>query len=160
MVAFGIIACSMPEVFADYPQRHLLATSWALCFRKIYVYHIIIFVCLRSNYECKDTYFFYFSQIFFYLSQSVCEIFPCQCNHSMARCSRYASCHLFYYLLYIVGPAVLLALLFFNLTFIALGSSYIPTEHSIICMFRKHFENILPFSEIIFVFLQAYLLIL
>ena len=31
-------------------------------------------------------------------------------------------------LLYIVGPAVLLALLFFNLTFIALGSNYIPTE--------------------------------
>ena len=31
-------------------------------------------------------------------------------------------------LLYIVGSAVLLALLFFNLTFIALGSSYIPTE--------------------------------
>ena len=31
-------------------------------------------------------------------------------------------------LLYIVGPAVLLALLFFNLTFIALGGSYIPTE--------------------------------
>lgn len=31
-------------------------------------------------------------------------------------------------LLYIVGPAVLLALLFFNLTFIALVSSYIPTE--------------------------------
>ena len=31
-------------------------------------------------------------------------------------------------LLYIVGPAVLLALLFFNLTFIALGSSYITTE--------------------------------
>ena len=57
MIAFGIIACSMPEVFADYPQRHLLATSWALCFRKIYVYHIIIFVCLRSNYECKDTFF-------------------------------------------------------------------------------------------------------
>ena len=57
MVAFGIIACSMPEVFADYPQRHLLATSWALCFRKIYVYHIIIFVRLRSNYECKDTFF-------------------------------------------------------------------------------------------------------
>lgn len=44
MIAFGIIACSMPKVFADYPQRHLLATSWALCFRKIYVYHIIIFV--------------------------------------------------------------------------------------------------------------------
>ena len=54
----------------------------------------------------------------------------------------------------------MLALLFFNLTFIALGSSYIPTEYSIICMFRKHFENILPFSEIIFVLLQAYLLIL
>ena len=31
-------------------------------------------------------------------------------------------------LLYIVGPAVLRALLFFNLTFIALGSSYVPTE--------------------------------
>ena len=31
-------------------------------------------------------------------------------------------------LLYIVGTAELLALLFFNLTFIALGSSYIPTE--------------------------------
>lgn len=31
-------------------------------------------------------------------------------------------------LLYIVGPAELFALLFFNLTFIALGSSYIPTE--------------------------------
>ena len=31
-------------------------------------------------------------------------------------------------LLYIVGPAVLLALLFFNLTFISLGSNYIPTE--------------------------------
>ena len=31
-------------------------------------------------------------------------------------------------LLYIIGPAVLLALSFFNLTFIALGNSYIPTE--------------------------------
>ena len=31
-------------------------------------------------------------------------------------------------LLYIIGPAALLALLFFNLTFIALGSNYIPTE--------------------------------
>mgnify|MGYP002671859212 CR=1 FL=1 len=31
-------------------------------------------------------------------------------------------------LLYIIGPVVLFALLFFNLTFIALGSSYIPTE--------------------------------
>ena len=27
-------------------------------------------------------------------------------------------------------------------------------------MFRKHFENIVPFSEIIFVLLQAYLLII
>ena len=26
-------------------------------------------------------------------------------------------------------------------------------------MFRKHFENIVPFSEIIFVLLQAYLLV-
>ena len=64
MIAFGIIACSMPEVFADNPQRHLLATSWALCFRKIYVCHIIIFVCLRSNYECKDTSFFLFQPNF------------------------------------------------------------------------------------------------
>ena len=40
-------------------------------------------------------------------------------------------------LLYIVGPAVLLALLFFNLTFIALGSSYIPTEE----LLDKEAEN-------------------
>ena len=33
-------------------------------------------------------------------------------------------------------------------------------KYSIICMFRKHFENILPFFEIIFVLSQAYLLIL
>ena len=34
-------------------------------------------------------------------------------------------------------------------------------KYSIICMFRKNFENILPFFfEIIFVLLQAYLLIL
>ena len=33
-------------------------------------------------------------------------------------------------------------------------------KYSIICMFRKHFENILPLSEIIFVLMQAYLLIL
>ena len=32
-------------------------------------------------------------------------------------------------------------------------------EYSIICMFRKCFVNIVPFSEIIFVLLQAYLLI-
>lgn len=31
-------------------------------------------------------------------------------------------------LLFIVGPVALLALLFFNLTFVALGSNYIPTE--------------------------------
>lgn len=31
-------------------------------------------------------------------------------------------------LLYIIGPVVLLALLFFNVTFISLGSSYVPTE--------------------------------
>ncbi len=31
-------------------------------------------------------------------------------------------------LLFIVGPIALLALLFFNLTFVALGSNYIPTE--------------------------------
>ena len=98
MIAFGIIACSMPKVLADYPQRHLLATSWALCFRKIYVYHIIIFV-LDQIMNAKIRIFFCFSQIFFYLSQSVCEIFPCQCNHSLARSSRYASCHLFYYLI-------------------------------------------------------------
>lgn len=30
-------------------------------------------------------------------------------------------------------------------------------KYSIICMFRKHFEAIVPFSEIIFVLLQAYL---
>ena len=40
-------------------------------------------------------------------------------------------------LLYIVGPAVLLALLFFNLTFVALGSNYIPTEE----LLDKEAEN-------------------
>ncbi len=29
-------------------------------------------------------------------------------------------------------------------------------KYSIICMFRKYFEDIVPFSEIIFVLLQAY----
>ena len=33
------------------------------------------------------------------------------------------------------------------------------SEYSIICMFRKLSKNIVPFSEIIFVLLQAYLLI-
>ena len=46
-------------------------------------------------------------------------------------------------LLYIVGPAVLLALLFFNLTFIALGSSYIPTEE----LLYKEEESIKPNVE-------------
>ena len=46
-------------------------------------------------------------------------------------------------LLYIVGPAVLLALLFFNLTFIALGSSYIPTEE----LLYKEEESMKPNGE-------------
>ena len=46
-------------------------------------------------------------------------------------------------LLYIIGPAVLLALLFFNLTFIALGSSYIPTEE----LLYKEEESIKPNVE-------------
>ena len=46
----------------------------------------------------------------------------------MARSSRMPVAIFSTTLLYIVGPAVLLALLFFNLTFIALGNSYIPTE--------------------------------
>ena len=46
-------------------------------------------------------------------------------------------------LLYIVGPAVLLALLFFNLTFIALGNSYIPTEE----LLYKEEESIKPNVE-------------
>lgn len=33
-------------------------------------------------------------------------------------------------------------------------------KYPIICMFRKHFEAIVPFSEIIFVLLQVYLPIL
>lgn len=128
MVAFGIIACSMPEVFADYPQRHLLATSWALCFRKIYVYHIIIFVCLRSNYECKDTSFSVsakYSSIFRnrYVRYSRASVIILSLAVLAMPVAIFSTT-----LLYIVGPAVLLALLFFNLTFIALGSSYIPTE--------------------------------
>ena len=46
-------------------------------------------------------------------------------------------------LLYIVGPAILLALLFFNLTFIALGSSYIPTEE----LLYKEEESMKPNVE-------------
>ena len=46
-------------------------------------------------------------------------------------------------LLYIVGPAVLLALLFFNLTFIALGNSYIPTEE----LLYKEEESMKPNVE-------------
>lgn len=33
-------------------------------------------------------------------------------------------------------------------------------KNSIICLFCKHFEGFVPFSEIIFVLLQAYLLII
>ena len=33
-------------------------------------------------------------------------------------------------------------------------------KHLLICMFRKLFKNIFPFSEIIFLLLQAYSLIL
>ena len=40
-------------------------------------------------------------------------------------------------LLFIVGPVALLALLFFNLTFVALGSNYIPTEE----LLDKEVEN-------------------
>ena len=40
-------------------------------------------------------------------------------------------------LLFIIGPLVLFALLFFNLTFIALGGSYIPTEE----LLDKEVEN-------------------
>ena len=40
-------------------------------------------------------------------------------------------------LLFIIGPFVLLALLFFNLTFISLGSNYIPTEE----LLDKEVEN-------------------
>ena len=160
MVTFGIIACSMPEVFADYPQRHLLATNWALCFRKIYVYHIIFLFVWDQIMNAKIRIFSVsakFSSIFRnryvrYSRASVIILWLAVLAMPVAIFSTT--------LLYIVGPAVLLALLFFNLTFIALGSSYIPTEYSIICMFRKHFENILPFFEIIFVLLQAYLLIL
>ena len=40
-------------------------------------------------------------------------------------------------LLYIIGPIALFALLFFNLTFVALGSNYIPTEE----LLDKEAEN-------------------
>ena len=46
-------------------------------------------------------------------------------------------------LLYIVGPAVLFALLFFNLTFIALGSSYVPTEE----LLNKEEENLRTYEN-------------
>ena len=64
MIAFGIIACSMPKVLADYPQRHLLATSWALCFRKIYVCHIIIFVLFEIKLWMQRYVFFLFQPNF------------------------------------------------------------------------------------------------
>ena len=40
----------------------------------------------------------------------------------------YASCHLFYHLIIYSRTSRIASLLFFNLTFIALGNSYIPTE--------------------------------
>ena len=46
-------------------------------------------------------------------------------------------------LLYIVGPAVLLALMFFNHTFIALVSSYVPTEE----LLDKEEENQLTYEN-------------
>ena len=46
-------------------------------------------------------------------------------------------------LLYIVGPVVLFALLFFNLTFIALGSSYVPTEE----LLNKEEENLRTYEN-------------
>ena len=49
-------------------------------------------------------------------------------------------------LLYIVGPVVLFALLFFNLTFIALGSSYVPTEE----LLNKEEENLRTYENRIY----------
>lgn len=46
-------------------------------------------------------------------------------------------------LLFIVGPLALFALLFFNLTFIALGNSYIPTEE----LLYKEEESMKPNVE-------------
>ena len=126
----------MPEVFADYPQRHLLATSWALCFRKIYVYHIIIFV-LDQIMNAKIRIFSVsakFSSIFRnrYVRYSRASVIILSLAVLAMPVAIFSTT-----LLYIVGPAVLLALLFFNLTFIALGSSYIPTEE----LLDKEVEN-------------------
>ena len=48
---------------------------------------------------------------------------------------------------------------FFRSYFMIINERNNIAEYSIICMFRKCFVNIVPFSEIIFVLLQAYLLI-
>ena len=47
----------------------------------------------------------------------------------------------------------------FRSYFIIINERNKIAEYSMICMFRKCFVNIVPFSEIIFVLLQAYLLI-
>lgn len=47
-------------------------------------------------------------------------------------------------LLYIIGPVVLLALLFFNVTFISLGSSYVPTEE----LLDNDTESMIETSEV------------
>ena len=44
-----------------------------------------------------------------------------------------------------------------NFVFMIIYETGNIAKYSIICMFRKHFEAIVPFSEIIFVLLQAYL---
>ena len=46
--------------------------------------------------------------------------------------------------LYIIGPVVLLALLFFNVTFISLGSSYVPTEE----LLDNDTESMIETSEV------------
>ena len=46
---------------------------------------------------------------------------------------------------------------FFYFVFMIIYETGNIAKYSIICMFRKHFEAIVPFSEIIFVLLQAYL---
>jgi len=45
---------------------------------------------------------------------------------------------------------------FFYFVFMIIYETGNIAKYSIICMFRKHFEAIVPFSEIIFVLLQAY----
>ena len=56
------------------------------------------------------------------------EIFPSQCHYSLARSSRNACCHLFYHLIIYSRSSRIACLAVLQSTFIALGSSYIPTE--------------------------------